>query len=243
MWRTLVVIAVLALLGISLWIFRAGGPEPAEMVPASLLVMLVINDFPESMDFLPQTKLGEWLDIDPEEIQSRLAVDSLAALKESVDRAVLAVHTLEKKESGAFRPHFTSFIWPKAGQTATLETWIRGEVLKRFGSGTRISEEATAQVIRGSQPGQVLFLSKEKGWLMASNSEFGWKEVQLTLADRAPSLATKTSFQDIQSQIGPFGDLFFYFSGKSSEYLLPEFGYSVMIDGEVVTDSYREARP
>lgn len=238
--RTLVVIAVLVLLGTSIWMFRAGRLEPAEMVPASLLGMVVINDFPESLDFLPQTKLGEWLDLDPEEIQQRLAVETFAALQRSVDRAVLAVHTLEQKENGALRPHFTAFLWPMPCQTTILEKWIRGEVMKRFGSSTRISEEGTAQVIRGSRPGQVLFLAREKGWLMVSNSESGWKDVLLTLADRAPSLAAKSSFKGIQSEIGPCGDLFFYYSGEGLDYLLPEFGYSVMIDGEVVTDNYWE---
>jgi hypothetical protein len=241
---TLVVVGALLLLVTAIWFFRPGPMEPAELAPSSLLGMVVVNKFPESLDFLPQTRLGEWLDLEPTEIEERLSTEWLDSLKEQVDQAILVIHTLQRKESGALRPHFTVFLWPRSGQGRAVESWIKGEVIKRFGKdSTTIREEGPVQVMRGSKKGEILYLSREKGWVIASNSESGWKDVQLTLANRAPSLADGIGFREIRNNIEADGDLFFYYSGQVGGFLLPEFGYSVIIEGEEVSDLYWSKEP
>jgi hypothetical protein len=119
-----------------------------------------------------------------------------------------------------------------------VEDWIRRKVVDHFGgSDLSFKEEGPTQVIRGPEKGQVFYLSYESGWMIVSNSESGWKDVQLVLAERGTSLAEKVTFREIVRQLGGEYDLLFYFSGESGS-LLPECGYSVRLDGEEVYDSY-----
>lgn len=239
-----VLLTVGLIIGLILWLRPADRPLE-EMVPADLLGLVIINRVPDSFDFLSETRLGEWFNDGPALLQSSLAEQAegewFFALRESLDRACVMVHTLEKKENGAFRPHLTAFLWPVSGRETAVEDWIRTKVINRFGEDrTKIVKEDSVQVFRGETDGQILYLRHERGYLIISNSEVGWKDVQLTLAGRAPHLGEKESFKDIRSRISQDIDLFFYFSGAGTYPLLPEFGYGVRIEEEHVTDLYWE---
>ena len=218
------------------------------MVPADLAGLVMVNRFPDSLDFLPQTRLGEWLNDDAGLFKARLAEQAegewFSVLKESLERACLVVHTLEQKESGAYRPHVTAYLWPLSGRSAAVEEWIQTKVVERFGvDRTTIVQEGAVRVFRGEAVGEVLYLSHERGYLIVSNSESGWKNVQLALAGRAPNLGERRSYKDVRSRIDQGIDLFFYFSGAAAHSLLPEFGYGVRVDKDQVTDLYWEVPP
>jgi len=234
----LVVFVVLSLIGILLVWFGPSPIQPEQMAPAHLLGFMIVEKFPDSLDFIPRTKLGEWLDLEAAEFENQTFMEWFLALKQNLDRACLVLHTLERKENGAFRPHFTAFLHPASSRTEAAQDWIRQKVREKFGEGATVVEEDSAQVLRGSKEGQVLFMAAERGWLLVSNSEAGWKDVRLTLEGRAPNLGAKSSFREIQSQIRGDLDLFFYFSGEGLAPLVGEFGYGVRIDGKEVFDAY-----
>jgi len=237
--RTLVLLAIVLLIGALIWLLRSEERKPAELVPASALGLMIVNRFPDSFDFLSETRLGEWLELDPAELENRVAAEWFVALKGSLSRAILILHSVEQKESGSFRPHITAFLRPKFNRALEVKDWIFSEAAERFGKDVaRVEEEGSAQVIRGLEAGQVLYVAIEEGWLIVSNSDFGWRDVQLVSSDRLPRLRSKKSFTEIENHIGTHQDLFFYFGGEGVDGLLPEFGYGVTIEGEEVIDSY-----
>ena len=240
----LLVFVALSLIGILLWWFGPSRIQPEQMAPAHVLAFMIIERFPDSLDFIPETRLGEWLDLEATEFQNQTFKEWFLALTQYLDRACLVLHTVEHKESGAFRPHLTAFLHPASSRTEAAEDWIRQKVREKFGEGvTTIVEEDSAQVMRGSKEGQVLFMAAERGWLLVSNSEAGWKDVRLTLDGRAPNLGAKSSFREIQSQVSGDLDLFFYFNGEGLAPLVEEFGYGVRIDGKEVFDAYWVPEP
>jgi len=156
--RALIVLSVVVLIGGLVWMLRPAEFQPEEMAPASLLGLVIVERFPDSLEFLPKTRLGEWLDLEASELQNQLEGEWFVSLKGNVDRACLIIHSFSRKASGAIRPHVTAFLWPKPNRTNAVEDWICREVVKGFGdSNTTIVEEGTAQVIRGSKEGQVLY--------------------------------------------------------------------------------------
>jgi hypothetical protein len=137
----------------------------------------------------------------------------------------------------------TVFLKPEPGCEPLMEDWIRQEVVERFGDRDLLfEEEGSALVLRGPEKGQILYLAYEPGWMIVSNSESGWKDVQLVLARQRASIVEKQSFREIQKQIGSQYDLFLYFGGEGG-WMLPEFGYSVNIDGQHVCDAYYSIDP
>jgi hypothetical protein len=236
--RTLVALLMGFLLGVLVWMLLPAKVQPIEMIPSRILGLVIADRLPYSLDFLPKTRLGEWLELDQESLQSGPESEWFRLLSENLDKAMLVVHSLERKESGAFRPHMTAFLKPAVNHSLFVENWIKQEVMEHFGvEGVALQEEGSTTVIRGPKGGQILYSSTEGSWLIVSNSESGWKDVQLVLADRAPSLREKKSFGEIRRQIGDEYDLLFYFSGEDDS-VLPEFGYGVQVDGEEVVDTY-----
>jgi hypothetical protein len=55
-----------------------------------------------------------------------------------------------------------------------------------------------------------------------------------------PSLAERPGYQQIVERLDSSSDLFLYFGGAPSFSFLPEFGYTVDIDGSEVRDAYFE---
>lgn len=236
--RMMVSLLMIVILGALVWVLAPGETQPLEMVPAQAMGAVLADRFPESLDFLARTRVGEWLDLERLIGQNRPEMEWFSFLRDSLERACLIVHSVERKENGALRPHLTVLLKPGHRRRQFVEDWIRQKVVDRFG-GSHVTSRRTDSVeeIRGPEKGQVLYLSMERGWLIVSNSEPGWKDVQLVLAERGPSLEEKQGFREIRSQIGSNYDLFFYFGGEAG-LLLPEFGYGVRVSGDEVVDNY-----
>ena len=239
--HALVVFLALVLVGTLFWWFQS--PEIDVMVPSELAGLVIVNRLPDSLDFLPRTRLGEWLDVEPVEIEAKLNLEIdrewVDEFRKNLVQAAVILHSLQRRESGSFRPHFTGLLRLRRGWQPYVEEWLEQEVLGRFGEDqTKILEQGPVKVFQGEQDGQIFYMSSEDGWLIFSNSKRGWEAVQLTLAGRRPSLKEIRSFQEVRERVDDTSDLFFYFSGLGTEQFLPEFGYSVRLEGDQVDDSY-----
>ena len=75
--RTLGALLASGLVGVLAWVLWPKKEQPIEMVPAQILGLVTADRLPESLGFLPKTRLGEWLEIDPANVEPRRYLEAV----------------------------------------------------------------------------------------------------------------------------------------------------------------------
>jgi hypothetical protein len=241
------VLAVVALLIVLWWqLSWAGRPEFERMIPEDVLAVLIVNKFPESLDFLEETRLSEWVEIElgtQPELTHFYQSDLVALFQDSVESLWISINRLHSIDTGEYRIEFTAFIEPRWGAVRSLEEQIADAVLERFGrDDASIVQEGEAKVFRGKEVGHLFYLRSGDGYLMMSNNESGWFESTLASSGAVPSLAGSVNFQEILANVDCSSDLFLFVRASDVYGLFPEFGYSVNLGEGGVEDNYYEIR-
>lgn len=244
--RHLATLLITAILLLGLWWLLTSVDEPAfdRFIPADVFGVLVINSFPDSLEFVSQTRLGEWVEIDlgtRPELRELYESGLVDAIRESVESVWLCIHGIRLSESGSYRIEFTAFMALHHGRGEYLEQKFEDAVTDRFGpEKTSVLDEDGVRILRGEEKGHIFYLSRTAAFLSVSNTRAGWTQVQLARNRTIPSLAESFGYQSIVERLDSRSDLFLYFGGARSFSFLPEFGYTVDIDGKEVRDSYYE---
>ncbi len=244
--RHLAAALITAILLLGLWWQLTRVDEPAfdHLIPADAVGVLVINCFPDSLDFVSQTRLGEWVEIDlgtRPEVRELYESGLVEDIKESVETVWLCIHGIRPSESSSYRIDFSAFLAPRPGRGANLERIIEDAVIDRFGEEkTSVLEEDEVRIFRGEEKSHLFYLKRTDNFLAISNTQDGWLQCTLAQNRSIPNLAESSGYRRILEHLDSKSDLFLYFGGSRSFSFLPEFGYSVDIEGTEVRDSYYE---
>lgn len=244
--RHLVAALIVAILVLALWwqLARVDTVEFERLIPADILAVLVINRFPNSLDFVEQTRLRDWIEIDLNdrpEIRELYDSDLFETMRRDVENMWLCLHGISLSEGGAYRIDFTAYVMPKKGLGQHLVQVIETAVVARFGSdGTSLLEEDEVRSFRGEQKGHIFYLKQTEGFLAMSNTEAGWLQCSLAQGKQIPSLSESPSYRRIVENLDLDSDLFLYFRGSRALISLPGFGYTVDIEENSVRDAYYE---
>jgi hypothetical protein len=244
--RHLATVLIAATLLLGLWWLLNGVDEPGfnHFIPADAFGVLIINRFPDSLDFVSQTRLGEWVEIDlgtRPELRDLYESGLVDNIRESGESVWLCVHGIRPSEGGSYRIDFTAFMTLHQGRGEYLEQIIEEAVIDHFGrEETLVLDEDGVRILRGDEKGHIFYLSRTASFLTISNTREGWTQVTLARNRTIPSLAESPGYQQIVERLDSSADLFLYFGGARSFSFLPEFGYTIDIDGTEVRDSYFE---
>ena len=212
-----------------LWVFRPVGEAVMEdLIPEDILALAVITDPPSDLDFLRQTRLAAWLNVDPEAGLVRELAGALPVFSREVRKAWLIVHALEHRADDRWRLHFTLLLIPRTDRAAMLEEQIASMVWERFGAGTvDVVDRDSVRIYTGKEPGEILYQVRTPDYLMLSNSQDGWEKMLGTELGTESSLADNLSFQKVRSRLAGDAGLFLYVRSGRLLPMLPEFGYSL----------------
>lgn len=244
--RHLAAALITATLLLGLWwqLTKVGEPGFDHFIPADAAGVLVVNRFPDSLEFVSQTRLGEWVEIDLStrpEVRELYESGLVEDIRQNVETVWLCVHTIRPSESGSYRIEFSAFLTPGPGRGADLEQVLEDAVIDRFGEEkTSVLEEDEVRIFRGEEEGHILYLKRTDNFLALSNTKEGWLQSTLAQNQSVPSLAESPGYRRILEHLDSRSDLFLYFGGSRSFSFLPEFGYTIDIEGTEVRDSYYE---
>jgi len=244
--RHLAAALIMAILLLGLWwqLTTVDEPEFDHFIPASAAGVLVVNRFPDSLEFVSQTRLGEWVEIDlgtRPEVRELYESGLVEEIRRSVETVWLCIHTVSPSESSSYRIDFSAFLTPVPGRGANLEQLIEDAVIDRFGEEkTTVLEEDQVRILQGEEKGHIFYLKRAESFLALSNSQDGWLQCTLAQNRSVPSLAESPGYERILEHLDSRSDLFLYFGGSRSFSFLPEFGYTVDLEGAEVRDSYYE---
>ncbi len=229
------------------WFLLRTPSDPRRLIPAGVPAVLVIRELPPSLDSLSETRAAQWLDLQPEEFHRLLTQgESLTELVPLADSATLILHDLTPRDEGRFRIEFSAVLVPRFPGWLVrdkLRQWIVSRTVARFAEEGPVStEEGPPTVIRGTQPGQELYLWEWSGWLLLANSERSRRVIQHTAAGGGTRLVDARSFQDCRQRVAGDPDLLLYVRGGDRFGLIPEFIWAVSLDGGQVQETYCEPR-
>lgn len=243
----LIVIAVIVGAGASAWYFWPNEQNPLDWIPVGAMGVIVINEFPESIAPLAETRVAKVLGIgDADLADNSEYIDSaiLPELRQRVEGAWVCVHGLRQKEAGTFRIEFSIVVRPKIMSLQGVREWVEGMVVERFGEGhVQLREAGATRVIQGGEAGQVLWSRELDGMLLFSNSETGMSAIDRTREGLAPAISGKAGFREAWEQVGGGGGAFIYMAGGGPANLIPELGYGLRFDQDRVFDAYWEVKP
>jgi hypothetical protein len=234
---------VLTLLALLWYFFASSDAGYSASIPADSLGVVIVNEFPDSLQFLENSNVSEWLEIDAGQVRDRLAVSEpfLSYFQKNVRRMWICLHQLEQKDRGTFRIHFSAFVNVRRSQSKSFEQWLAESVTKAFGEGkTEIIRRQMVTTFRGEEPGHLLYHSVRPDCHVLSNSEEGWRALQQVEAGAKMGLSDLSGFQAVAAEIGLQRDVVVYFRGAGVRWLLPEFGYGLDFEGNQVSDDYFE---
>lgn len=237
-------IAILLLLsGLAWWRL----PEPSRvepidtLVPDNVLALILVREVPDSLDQLSNTQLLQWLTPHLRQAQEKISEEELDEylnlFRENLIQASGVIHSLQRKESGAFRVDFTLFLYPKQGRGWGLSRYLAEWGRRIFGADVQTLEEGPVRIVRGSEEGQILYLVQMPGYLIVSNTGTGWEQTLETLREERPSLAENADFRRVRHALQE-SEIFVYFRGPRVLPILPEFAYGINLEGKNSTDRY-----
>jgi hypothetical protein len=200
--------------------------------------------------FLADTRAAGWLDLDRDELQRVLDqgpdLASLAELRPLVASATLILHDLTPRSEGRYRIEFSAVLVPRFPawlHSDRLRSWITARTVARFESRGEVTmEQGPPTVIRGTQPGQELYLWDWSGCVLVSNSEQSHRLILQAAAGRAPRLVDSPAFRHCRPKVLPESDILLYVRGGDRFGLIAEFVWAVELDGGRVQESYCEPR-
>ncbi len=238
------VIATLILLSVSAAIFLGlKGRAEVDLLraaPASALAALVVNDPASDLDLADRIDWGDWFSGDPagllERIPAPVREQMEALMDEDLEKALLIVHRLEKRESGAWKIHFTALLRPKARRGLMAERRIEAAIVSVFGSSMTTTERESLRIYQGERPEQTLHQVRLPGFLVVSNTGEGRDEVLGSWIGKRPRLTGRRGFQFVAERLPTDRGLFFYCDCAKLLPLLPEFGYQIQRVGGQVRD-------
>lgn len=244
-WLIVIIFFIVGVTAAAWWLFRtaSGNPPLEKMIAGDVLGMLLVREFPDSLEYLDQTRLGRWLELKSEDLREEIPESIRWRISELLDRTLqsagFALHNLEKKENGAWRVHFTAFLMPYAGQEDSLGEALEYWVEHVFGTPEfEVFREGEMRIYRGQDPGEMLYRLDRPEFLLISNSEEGWEKTLETLSGRIPSLYDQISYRKISMEAGENYSVFLYLRAGEILSLAPEFGYAVKWNDGAVKDRY-----
>lgn len=242
----LIVIAVVAGAGGAAWYFWPGNEKPIEWIPADAMGVIVVNEFPESVSPLAETRVAKVLGIEGADLDDHSEyIDSavLPELRRRVESAWVCVHGLRQKGVGTFRIEFSIVVQPKFTARDGVREWVEGMAVERFGAGSvEIREAGSSRVIQGAEAGQVFFSREVGGLLIFSNSETGLSAIDRTREGLTPAITGKAGFREAWREVGGGRGAFIYMAGGGPADLIPELGYGLRFDEDRVFDAYYEVK-
>lgn len=212
-------------------------------VPKDVLALIVINNPPSNLEFLNQTRLTSWFDVDPEGIRKRVPKrlrEQISLLfQQDLESAWLLIHGATLRSTGAWRLHFSIFLIPRPRHREAVELRIELAVQDLFGvNEIKRSQYNNFQVYRGNQEGEILYKLQDRDFILISNSNEGWQKTLRTTLGKDANLGENTSFQWIKTRLRLDSGLFVYFRGDQLFPFLPEFGYSIYFNENQIRDDY-----
>lgn len=215
-------------------------PDYLSYIPHDAAGVLIIRRIPDSLEELKPTRLGKWLylheDAEARSPSGGNLPEFLDLFSENLGEAIVCLHSLQRKENGAFKPEMTVFMQPLTGRAEPLADAMTGYIESRFGED--MSKEVLDGIleIRGRDQGEVFFLEANPGFLAASNSEKAWKQYQAIKGMTEGKLMMPPWYGRMKEDSG--ADICIYFKGISG--WLPGFFYSIHQTPSGLADSYEE---
>lgn len=217
---------VLILSGL-LWLLLPRRHSVDGWIPSDAMALLVLNQIPDSLDFIEETRLKNWLDVDTGKLAGKIVTsDYVHELSACLDGAWIVLHAIQPKENGSYRIGFSAFLFPRQFQYERVRRILVQAVKERFGSIVEEQQlEGLVEVIRGELPGEIFYITEIESCLLVSNIESGWKSVLARRQGVGEGLREQADFRDICRAVGIDSDVFLYFRGAGD--LVPKFGYAI----------------
>ena len=224
----LVVAAALlaTLLAATLWWVDRGRGDWLSRVPPNTLALVVLREIPADLDFLTESRLGEWFDTEGlSEAAAGLEkqdLEQLLAFGQQVHSGWVAVHRVERKTNGALRPHLSGLLRPRQG-AGRLQTWLEAKMAERFTNSTLTVLDDGSRLIEGQEEGQSLYMQPLGNDLLVANSADGWMRTRFAIS--AGWRETEVSLQEALARPATDWDLLVFFRGPAPADLVPPFLY------------------
>lgn len=217
-----------------------------QIIPDDILALVVLSNPPSNWDFLGQTKLKQWLDLNHEAFLGNMSdqLKDLLLLQfvREVESIWFFVHHLSQQQDKAWRVHFTALLVPHSSQrTQVLELPIKMAITRVFGAGNvETSENKNILTYTGRHSGQVLYQIRMPDYLMISNSVDGWQKTLRAATGSEDNLSQNPFFQKVKSRLRIDDGLFLYFRADQLFPLLPKFGYLISWQTGQFSEQYYE---
>jgi hypothetical protein len=210
----------------------------AKAAPPDVVALVSVPNI-QDLELLRELRLHEVMGESVAEFSSVEALPLLGALSQLRERVVglaLILHRLEKRETGAYKLHWTLVLHREHSDSAKLKEELKGLATHILGGIQNVHVQAGRTTWEGNTEGRKLFLADSEPVLVVSNGNDLLGAVLESLEDDTPSLLQTPALAHIRSQLGDRSGVFVYLNGKRAFDILPVVGYQMWRDGKEVRE-------